>query len=59
MGIVFILLSLGMIIFSYLKPQKTSTIVEFDSSMYKTSVGFTLGALIVSSAIAALYIIFW
>jgi SSS family solute:Na+ symporter len=59
MGIVFILLSLGMIIISYLKPQKTSTIVEFDSSMYKTSVGFTLGALIVSSAIAALYIIFW
>jgi solute:Na+ symporter, SSS family len=59
MSIVFILLSVGMIIISYAKPQATSKIVEVDTSMFRTTVGFTVGALVVMSAIATLYIVFW
>ncbi len=61
MAIVFVLCVIGMIVISRyenkkgVKPQG----LEIDASMFKTSTGFAVGALIIIGLLIALYTVFW
>ncbi len=61
MGFVFLICVIGMVSISLMTPAhlqpKDTLHVEF--SMFKTSRGFTIGALIVLAVIATLYTVFW
>lgn len=60
MGWVFVILVVVMVIISLIKPKKEDEgVIEVDSSMFKTDVGFTIGSLIILGILSALYIVFW
>ena len=61
MGFVFVICVIGMVLISKATPphkQPTNTL-EVDYKMFKTSPGFTLGAIIVLIMLAVLYYMFW
>lgn len=61
MGIVFVFCIIGMIIISLLqnKGEEDPKGLEIDATMFKTSTGFAVGALIVVGLLVALYSVFW
>ncbi|NUO00908.1 MAG: sodium/solute symporter, partial [Saprospiraceae bacterium] len=61
MGFVFLICVIGMYIISILelKGKANPKGLEIDRSMFKTSQGFTVGALLVVGILTALYSIFW
>ncbi len=61
MGFVFILCVIGMFIISRIDNKRgiTGKGLEIDRSMFKLSPGFTVGALIVTGILTALYTFFW
>ncbi|MFM9949106.1 MAG: sodium/sugar symporter [Saprospiraceae bacterium] len=61
MGFVFMICVIGMYIISMveLKGRANPKGLEIDRSMFKTSPGFTVGALLVVGILTALYTIFW
>jgi solute:Na+ symporter, SSS family len=61
MGFVFLTCVIGMYIISVmeLKGKDNPKGLEVDRSMFRTSPGFTIGALIVTGILTALYTIFW
>jgi len=61
MGFVFMICIIGMFIISMLelKGRANPKGLEIDRSMFKTSPGFTVGALLVVGILIALYSIFW
>ena len=61
MGYVFLTLVALMMLISLLdtQGQKKVNTIEVDSSMFRTSQGFAIGAVLVVGIIAALYLIFW
>lgn len=61
MGIVFILSAIGMVIISLSTPahKLPAHTLEVDTSMFKTSRGFAIGAIIILAALTTLYAIFW
>jgi len=61
MGFVFVICVIGMYIISMLelKGRANAKGLEIDRSMFKTSPGFTVGALLVVGILIALYSIFW
>ncbi len=61
MGFVFIICVTGMFFISVKESRKgiSPNGLEVDTSMFKVSPGFTVGALIVTAVIAALYTFFW
>lgn len=61
MGFVFLIAVIGMVIIS-LRDQRKGALthgLEIDKSMFKTTKGFAVGALIVCGIITALYTIYW
>jgi solute:Na+ symporter, SSS family len=58
MGWVFLILVLGMVILAYVLPDEKKGL-EIDASMFKTSLGFAIGAGIVVAALVFLYWYFW
>ena len=60
MGYVFGILVALMVIISSIRPKKEGeSTVEVDSSMFKTSNAFAIGALLLIGILTALYIVFW
>lgn len=61
MGWVFMALVVLMVVVSLLdkKGQQQAKPIEVDSSMFRTSQGFAVGALLVFGIVAALYLMFW
>jgi SSS family solute:Na+ symporter len=61
MGIVFILCVIGMYIISTIETRKGAHPhgLEIDPRMFKTSLGFTVGALIIVGLLVALYTAYW
>jgi SSS family solute:Na+ symporter len=61
MGFVFLICVIGMVIISIYETRKgvQTNGLEIDKSMFKMAPGFTVGALIILSLLAALYTIFW
>jgi solute:Na+ symporter, SSS family len=60
MGYVFVILVALMVVVSLIRPRKEGeSIVEVDSSMFRTSQGFAVGALLLIGILTALYIVFW
>jgi len=61
MSLVFLICIIGMFIISLLelKGRKNPKGLEIDRSMFRTSPGFTVGALLVLGILTALYTIFW
>ncbi|HEX5172241.1 MAG TPA: sodium/solute symporter [Cyclobacteriaceae bacterium] len=60
MGYVFLILAAVMVVISLVTPKKEGEgSIEVESSMFRTSTSFTIGALIVMGILAALYIVFW
>jgi solute:Na+ symporter, SSS family len=61
MGFVFLICAIAMYIISTveLKGRDNPKGLEIDRSMFRTSPGFTIGALIVTGILAALYTVFW
>lgn len=61
MGFVFLICAIAMYLISTLelKGRDNPKGLDVDSSMFRTSPGFTVGALIVTGVITALYTIFW
>lgn len=61
MGIVFLILVALMVIITLFDPKSKNNPkgLEIDSSMFKTSTPFAIGAVIIFGIIAALYTIFW
>jgi SSS family solute:Na+ symporter len=61
MAIVFILCVVGMYIISIVENRKGARThgLEIDSKMFKTSTGFTVGALIIIGLLVALYAAYW
>jgi solute:Na+ symporter, SSS family len=60
MGYVFLILVGLMVVISLIKPRKEGeSIVEVDSSMFRTSRAFAVGALLLIGILTALYIVFW
>jgi SSS family solute:Na+ symporter len=61
MGIVFILCVIGMYIISTIENKKGAHLhgLVVDSKMFKTSAGFTVGALIIIGLLLALYTVYW
>ncbi len=61
MGFVFLICVIGMVIISIYETRKgvQTNGLEIDRTMFKMAPGFTVGALIILSLLAALYTIFW
>jgi SSS family solute:Na+ symporter len=61
MGFVFLICVIGMVIISSYETRKgvQTNGLEIDKTMFKMAPGFTVGALIILSLLAALYTIFW
>ena len=61
MGIVFAICIAGMIVISYMDTKNgiKSNSLEVDTSLFKVSNGFAVGALIVLGLLAAIYTVFW
>jgi solute:Na+ symporter, SSS family len=61
MGFVFLICVIGMVIISLaeLKGRENPKGLEVDASMFRTSPGFTVGALLVCGILVALYTVFW
>ncbi len=61
MGFVFLICVIGMVLISLteLKGRDNPKGLEVDGSMFRTSPGFSIGALIILGTLAALYTIFW
>jgi SSS family solute:Na+ symporter len=61
MAIVFAICVVGMVIISLADPKSKNNPkgLEIDASMFKTSTGFAVGALIICGLLAALYTLFW
>ena len=61
MGYVFLLLVALMVAISLADPKSKNNpkAMEVDTSMFKTSQPFAIGALLVIGVLAALYIVFW
>ncbi|WP_341841761.1 sodium/sugar symporter [Chitinophaga caseinilytica] len=60
MSITFGLLIAVMVVISLAKPrQETETPIEIDRSMFRTTTGFKVGAVIIIGILAALYTVFW
>ncbi|MGE7777790.1 sodium/sugar symporter [Chitinophaga sp. NPDC101104] len=60
MSITFCLLIAVMVIISLAQPrQETETPIEIDRSMFRTTTGFKVGAVIIIGILAALYTVFW
>lgn len=61
MAIVFVLCLIGMYIISIIENRRgvKTNGLEIDASMFKTSSGFTVGALIIVGLLVALYSMFW
>ena len=60
MGYVFVILVALMVVISLIKPRKEGeSTVEVDSSMFRTSQSFAIGALLLMGILTALYIVFW
>jgi SSS family solute:Na+ symporter len=61
MGFVFLICVIGMVIISIYETRKgvQTNGLEIDKTMFKMAPGFTVGALIILSLLAALYTIFW
>ena len=61
MGFVFIICIIGMLIISLTENKKgvQTNGLEVDKSMFKTTPGFAIGALIIAVLLAVLYTIFW
>ena len=61
MGFVFLICVAGMYIISMVENAsgKQANALEVDSSMFRTSKGFAVGALIVCGILTAIYTIFW
>jgi solute:Na+ symporter, SSS family len=59
MAIVFIISIIGMIIISTLSKQQTTSTIEIDPAMFRTSKTFGFGAILVAIILIALYTVFW
>jgi solute:Na+ symporter, SSS family len=61
MGYVFLILAFMMVAISIIegKGKDSSKAIELDEGMFKTSVGFNVGAIAICGILAALYIAFW
>ena len=61
MAITFVLIVIIMIIMSILNPKKENDehIIEVDTSMFRVSMGFVIGSVIICGILAALYTVFW
>nr|WP_295873641.1 sodium/sugar symporter [uncultured Chitinophaga sp.] len=61
MGIVFVICVVGMIIISLADPSSKNNPkgLEIDSSMFKTAMPFTIGALFIIGILIALYTVYW
>ena len=61
MGFVFLICVIGMVIISIYETRKgvQTNGLEIDRTMFKMAPGFTVGALVILSLLAALYTIFW
>jgi SSS family solute:Na+ symporter len=61
MGWIFVIIVVIMVIMSLLDPKSRNNPkgLEIDASMFKTSGGFTIGAIIICGILAALYTVFW
>ncbi|PSL47670.1 SSS family solute:Na+ symporter [Chitinophaga niastensis] len=61
MGIVFLLCVIGMVIITLLDKKSVNNPkgLAIDSSMFKPSTGFTVGALLIIGILIALYTVFW
>lgn len=61
MGFVFIICVIGMVIISLSTPvhKLPAHTLEVDPSMFRTSQGFAIGAIIILVGLATLYIVFW
>jgi SSS family solute:Na+ symporter len=61
MGFVFIICVVGMVIISLSTPAHKLPVhtLEVDPSMFRTSQGFAIGAIIILVGLATLYIVFW
>ncbi|MBN8586728.1 MAG: sodium/sugar symporter [Rhodothermia bacterium] len=59
MGYVFLILVAIMVVISLLKPESNKKEIVVDRSLFVTSFGFRIGALLIMGVIAALYIAYW
>ena len=61
MGFVFIICVIGMVVISLSTPahKLPAHTLEVDPSMFRTSQGFAIGAIIILVSLATLYIVFW
>jgi len=59
MGYVFLILVAIMVVISLLKPESSKKEIAVDRSLFVTSFGFRIGALLIMGVIAALYIAYW
>lgn len=61
MGFVFVICVVVMVLISLTTPasKRPKNVLEVDAAMFKTTPGFTIGAIIVVVTIAVLYAIFW
>ncbi len=61
MGFVFIICVIGMVVISLSTPAHKLPVhtLEVDPSMFRTSQGFAIGAIIILVSLATLYIVFW
>jgi SSS family solute:Na+ symporter len=61
MSITFVLIVVTMLLMSKLKPAKATEThtIEVDTSMFRVTTGFLIGAIIICGILAALYTVFW
>ena len=61
MGFVFIICVIGMVVISLSTPahKLPAHTLEVDPSMFRTSQGFAIGAIIILVTLTTLYIVFW
>lgn len=61
MGFVFLFCVIGMVIISLVenKGEEDAKGLEIDATMFKTSTGFAVGALIIVGILVALYSVYW
>jgi SSS family solute:Na+ symporter len=61
MGLVFVIIAVGMVLISYLDPRSKDNPkgIALEPSLFRTSMGFNIGAVGIVGILAALYTIFW
>ncbi|HVZ25937.1 MAG TPA: sodium/sugar symporter [Sediminibacterium sp.] len=60
MGIVFVVITLTMLLISYLGPKPSKEqVIEVDTKMFRVTPGFVIGSIVICGILAALYTVFW